>query len=350
MASNAPLLHVYTRFPRQREKHIKILVTGGAGYIGSHTVRQLSEAGLEAVVYDNLSSGSPDNLIHGEQLVVGDLADTEKLHAVFKAHKIGAVCHFAASTNVAESVFKPLGYYENNAVNTLRLLEACLCHNVDRFVFSSSAAVYGEPGSGSASEETPVIPVNPYGAAKLAGEWMLRDTFRAHRLRYVVLRYFNAAGADPLARMGARNSGGAGLMQICCQAALGLRDGVPVYGTDFPTPDGTAIRDYVHVEDIAKAHLAALAYLERGGPPVTLNVGCGKGTSVQEVIDSVRRVSGVAFPSYAASRRPGEIARLVAEAKRIRKTLEWEPRYPDIEQIAADAFRWEQSLQSSAPS
>jgi UDP-glucose 4-epimerase len=323
----------------------KFLVTGGCGYIGSHVVRQLSEAGYEIVVYDNLSTGFADALVHGEKLVVGDLADTERVEDVFREYGCKSVLHFVASIVAPESVTAPLKYYGNNTCNTLNLLKACVKFGVEQFIFSSTAAVYGMPDSGYAAEESPTRPINPYGASKLMSEWMLRDIAAAHGLRYVALRYFNVAGADPQARMGQRTPEATHLIKVCCQAALGMRRAISIFGTDYPTPDGTGIRDYIHVEDLAYAHLAALRYLEKGGESVTLNVGYGQGASVRDVVAMVRRVSGVEFQVAEAPRRPGDPASLVARADSIRTVLEWEPRYNDLEMIVADAWRWEKKLQ-----
>ena len=321
-----------------------ILVTGGAGYIGGHVVRQLTEAGYRVVVYDNLSTGSPEGLIHGEELIVADLADQDRLESSLRNLQAKTVLHFAASIIAPESVAKPLDYYGNNTCNTRRLLAACVRNGVERFIFSSTAAVYGMPESGVASEDSPTNPINPYGTSKLMSEWMIRDAALAHGFRYVALRYFNVAGADPLARMGQRVKDATHLIKVCCQAALGQRPSVSVYGTDYPTSDGTGIRDYIHVEDLAAAHLAALRHLEKGGGSDTFNVGYGRGSSVREVINVVHRVTGAGFPVVEAERRPGDPAMLVARAERIRETLDWSPRYDDLETIVADAWRWEQRL------
>lgn len=322
----------------------KILVTGGCGYIGSHVVRQLFEAGYEVVVYDNLSTGFADALINGETLIEGDLADAEKLDAIFSQYRFKTVLHFAAAIIAPESVSLPLKYYSNNTRNTLNLLQACVKHGVEKFVFSSTAAVYGIPADGHASEESPTAPINPYGTSKLMSEWMLRDTAAAYPLNYVALRYFNVAGADPLARMGQRTPEATHLIKVACQAALGMRESISIYGIDYETSDGTGIRDYIHIEDLASAHIAALAYLENGGNSTVVNVGYGSGSTVREVIDVVKRVSGVEFPVIESSRRPGDPAMLVAVADKAGSLLECKYRFNNLETIVRDAWQWESKL------
>jgi UDP-glucose 4-epimerase len=324
---------------------VKTLVTGGAGYIGSHVARQLAEAGHDVVVLDDLSTGHRWAVLHGE-LVVGDLGDPETLDGLFAAHRFDAVLHFAARIVVPESVRDPLKYFGNNTRNTLGLLERCARDGVERFVFSSTAAVYGIPEGGMADEDAPLAPISPYGASKMMSERMLIDLAAASPLRYAILRYFNVAGADPESRIGQATPGATHLVKVACEAALGRRPAMTVYGDDYDTPDGTCIRDYIHVEDLADAHLRALDHLAGDGPSRILNCGYGRGHSVREVVEAVRRVSGDDFSVEAGPRRPGDPPRLVARSERIRDELGWEPRYDDLDLIVRTALDFEAALAS----
>lgn len=320
-----------------------ILVTGGAGYIGSHVVRQLGEAGERVVTLDNLSRGFREAVTHGP-LVVGDTGDQTLVRKVLGDHGIGTVMHFAAYTIVPESVAQPLKYYANNTANTRSLIECCVESGVTQFVFSSTAAVYGMPPGGIASEDTPTAPINPYGTSKLMSEWMLRDASAATPLRHVALRYFNVAGCDPGGRIGQSTPQATLLTKVAVEHVVGKRSHVAIYGTDYETPDGTGVRDYIHVEDLAAAHLAALAYLRAGGPSTTLNCGYGHGYSVREVLAAVERVAGRPLVTREEPRRAGDPAMLIARADRIRAVLGWKPRYDRLDQIVGDALRWEQKL------
>ena len=320
-----------------------ILVTGGAGYIGSHVVRQLGEAGERVVTLDNLSRGFRQAVTAGT-LVVGDTGDRELVRRVLHEHEIGTVMHFAAFTIVPESVALPLKYYENNTASTRTLLECCVEAGVAGFVFSSTAAVYGMPPGGVAAEDTPTDPINPYGRSKLMSEWMLRDVSAATRLRHVALRYFNVAGSDPGGRIGQSTPDATLLTKVAVEHAVGKRPHVAIYGTDYPTPDGTGVRDYIHVEDLAAAHLAALGYLRAGRASVTLNCGYGHGYSVREVLAAVERAAGRPLVIREEPRRAGDPPSLIARADRIRTVLGWAPRYDRLDQIVGDALRWERKL------
>jgi UDP-glucose 4-epimerase len=320
-----------------------ILVTGGAGYIGSHVVRQLGEAGERVVTLDNLSRGLPEAVTYGP-LVVGDTGDSDLVRHVLREHEIGTVMHFAAYTIVPESVAEPLKYYENNTSSTRSLLECCTEAGVSEFVFSSTAAVYGTPPGGVASEESPNAPINPYGTSKLVCEWMLRDVSAVTRLRHVALRYFNVAGSDPGGRIGQSTSDATLLTKVAVEHVVGKRPHVSIYGTDYPTPDGTGVRDYIHVEDLASAHLAALGYLRAGGTSATLNCGYGHGYSVREVLAAVERAAGRPLVVREEPRRAGDPPMLVAKAERIRSVLGWTPRFNRLDQIVGDSLRWEWKL------
>jgi UDP-glucose 4-epimerase len=320
-----------------------ILVTGGAGYIGSHVVRQLGEAGEQIVVLDDLSTGFKQAVLYGE-LVVGNTGDPKVLDKLFRNHEIDTVMHFAANTVVPESVADPLKYYRNNTCASRTLLEHALKAGVRQVVFSSTAAVYGIPTEGEASEETPTAPINAYGTSKLMTEWMLRDVAAVKPLRYVALRYFNVAGSDPAGRIGQATPMATLLTKVACEVVVGKREHVAIFGTDYPTPDGTGVRDYIHVEDLADAHLKALAYLRGGGESTTLNCGYGRGYSVRQLITMVERVAGHAIAKREAPRRAGDPPTLVARASRIRNTLGWHPQHDDLEKIVATSLAWERKL------
>ena len=322
-----------------------VLVTGGAGYIGSHVTRLLAEAGRRVVVYDNLSSGHAWAVL-GAELVVGDLGDRERLAALFAERRFDAVLHFAAHIWVGESVRAPARYYRNNVANALGLFELSARHGVRQVVFSSTAAVYGEPDGGLIAETMPLAPINPYGASKMMAERILSDIAAASGLRYAILRYFNVAGADPAGRIGEATPDNQHLIKLACETALGLRPAMRIHGTDYPTPDGTCVRDYLHVDDLARAHLAALDHLERGGASTVLNCGYGHGSSVRAVLDTVRRVTGVDFAIEAGPRRPGDPPVLVAGNAKIREVLGWQPQHDDLEFIVRTAWAWEQTLQA----
>ena len=321
-----------------------VLVTGGAGYIGSHVVLQLRERGERVVVLDNLTTGFRQ-AVGDTPLVVGNLADRELVARTLGEHAVGTVMHFAANTVVPESVRDPLKYYGNNTSATRYLLEACMLGGVRRFVFSSTAAVYGIPAGGVAREDMALAPINPYGTSKLMSEWILRDLAAVTDFRYVSLRYFNVAGSDPQCRIGQATAKATLLIKVACEAAVGKRPHVSIYGTDYPTPDGTGIRDYIHVDDLARAHLRALDYLRGGGASQVLNCGYGHGYSVREVLASVQRVSGRTLVIKEEPRREGDPDSLVARADLVRATLGWSPQLDDLDTIVRTALRWEEKLQ-----
>lgn len=324
----------------------KVLVTGGAGYIGSHTVKKLGEAGYEIVVYDNLSTGSAAAILYGE-LVTGELNDLARLSEVFAQHDFDAVLHFAASISVPESLAQPLDYYSNNTCNVVNVLQCCQKFNVNRFVFSSTAAVYGEIQEYPVQESSPTQPINPYGKSKLMSETIIRDYASACELKYVILRYFNVAGADSSGKIGQMGKA-AHLIRVGCDAALGIRDSASIFGTDYPTPDGTGIRDYIHVEDLATAHVDALAYLEREATSQILNCGYGTGYSVREVLSKIKEISRVDFPVVETPRRQGDPACVVASGDKICQVIGWEPQYNSLDKIVSSALNWErQKLQQS---
>jgi UDP-glucose 4-epimerase len=321
-----------------------VLVTGGAGYIGSHMVHALVDAGERVVVLDNLTTGFDWALAPGASLMVGDAGDQARVAALIAEHGVDAVIHFAASIVVPDSVRDPLGYYRNNTANSRALIETAITEGVRHFIFSSTAAVYGNPARVPVREDDPAVPTSPYGSSKLMTETMLRDAGAAHGLRHVILRYFNVAGADPLGRTGQSTGKATHLIKVAVETALGRRPRMQVFGTDYPTPDGTCIRDYIHVCDLVAAHSEALAYLRAGGASATLNCGYGRGRSVLEVIETVKRVSGVDFEVGLAARRAGDPAHLVAACERISSTLGWRPRFNDLETIVTHALAWERKL------
>ena len=323
---------------------MSVLVTGGAGYIGSHMVLALLDAGEDVVVLDNLSTGFRRAVPASAEFVAGDAGDRDLLLRLFLTHRIDAVIHFAGSIIVPESIAAPLRYYGNNTCVSRTLIAASVEAKIPHFIFSSSAAVYGMPEKNPVAEDARLTPISPYGTSKLMTELMLRDTAAAHDLRYVALRYFNVAGADPQGRSGQSTARATHLVKVACETALGERPYLEVFGTDYPTPDGTCIRDYIHVSDLARAHLDALRYLRGGGKSQVLNCGYGTGFSVLEVIASVKRVSQRDFPVRVGPRRAGDPAALVAQAKRIGEVLGWKPKLDRLDTIVGHALAWEKQL------
>lgn len=320
-----------------------VLVTGGAGYIGSHMVLALLDAGHSPLILDDFSTGHEQLVPAGVPVIRGNVGDIEVTNRLFADHKIDAVAHFAASIVVPESVADPLKYYLNNTVSTARLIKACVNAGVGRFIFSSTAAVYGNQDESLIGEEAGCWPENPYGTSKLMSEQILGDASQAHDLSYVALRYFNVAGADPAGRAGQLSKPATHLIKVAVEVATGQRDAVQVFGTDYPTDDGTCIRDYIHVTDLIAAHLAALEHLLGGGGSLTLNCGYGKGNSVHQVLESVARLSGTNLNVEMAARRAGDAAALVADSTRLRSQLGWQPQHDDLDGIVRSALVWERS-------
>jgi UDP-glucose 4-epimerase len=325
----------------QRSKGV--LVTGGAGYIGSHVVKQLGGMGERIVVLDNFSTGFREAALYGE-LIEGDTGDTELVSRILRDYDIEAILHFAAHTIVPESVSNPLKYYGNNTCKTRNLLQCAAEAGVKHFIFSSTAAVYGIPEGSFCTESSPNSPINPYGTSKLMSEWMLRDLSAVSGLKHVILRYFNVAGSDPEGRIGQSTRNATLLIKVAAEVAVGKREKLCVFGTDYPTPDGTGVRDYIHVSDLADAHIRALEYLRNGGESATLNCGYGHGYSVREVIDAVNRINGRPIPVEEMPRRAGDPPQLVAAVEKIHQVLPWKPRYDDLEFIVKTSLEWEKKL------
>jgi len=326
-----------------------ILVTGGAGYIGAHMVLCLRDAGENVVVLDNLTTGFRSAVPANSTFVVGDAGDYEFVTNLIRAHEIDAIIHFAAKIVVPESVADPLGYYLNNTVKSRALIAAAVAGRVKHFIFSSTAAVYGDPASSPVAEDATLAPVSPYGTSKMMTEFMLRDAAAATPLTYVALRYFNVAGADPHGRAGQSTPNATHLIKVAVQSALGMRAGMQIFGTDYPTPDGTCVRDYIHVSDLISAHAVALQYLRAGGASTVFNCGYGRGYTVRQVIETVQRVSGVQFKVDIAPRRPGDPASIVAGAQRIRSDLGWTPQFDDLPTIVSHALAWERKIANDPP-
>ena len=328
---------------------MSILVTGGAGYIGGHMTLGLLDAGEKVIVLDDLSTGFDWAVSDPARLVVGDMGDADLVARLIDEHEIDAIAHFAAKIVVPDSVVDPLGYYLNNTSKARTLIETAINGGVKNFIFSSTAAVYGETSSEPVSEETPLAPISPYGRSKLMVEWMLEDASRAYDFRYVALRYFNVAGADPQGRLGQSTPKATHLIKRGVQTALGMYPSMEIFGQDYPTRDGTCIRDYIQVSDLIDAHLAALGYLRGGGESVVCNCGYGHGETVKEVVDVVKRISGVDFKVILSPRRAGDPAAVVARADRAKRVLGWKPARDSLDDIVRQAFDWERRLHNSRP-
>lgn len=322
---------------------MSILVTGGAGYIGSHVVSLLGAADEDIIIFDNLTTGKKENILYGK-LIVGDLNDPAAIDKLFSENKIDAVLHFAGSIVVPESVENPSLYYQNNTENSLNLIKACIKYKTHKFIFSSTAAVYGMPESGVASEETPTNPINPYGRSKLMTEWMLEDVAFAHEFNYVALRYFNVAGASKTGKIGQSTPRATHLLKTAAEVVTKKREKMAIFGTDYKTKDGTCIRDYIHVDDLAQAHLDALQYLEKGGRSQVLNCGYGHGFTVKEVIGAVESCTGEKLNVEMGPRRAGDAIELISRAEKIKDVLGWSPQYDDLAYIVKSAIEWEKKL------
>jgi UDP-glucose 4-epimerase len=325
---------------------MSILITGGAGYIGSHMVYAAQARGEEVVVLDNLSTGVRALVAEAAHFHQGNVGDVRLVRRLLEYYHVDAVIHFAGSIVVPDSVANPLAYYANNTVVSRNLIEACVQSGVKNFIFSSTAAIYGMPPHNPVTEETPAAPINPYGRSKLMTEWMLEDAAKAHDFRYVALRYFNVAGGDPQGRTGQSTPRATHLIKRACQAALGRVPHLDIFGTDFPTRDGTGVRDYIHVSDLVAAHALALDHLKAGGASETMNCGYGHGFSVREVVDTVSKVVGHKVPTKEAGRRAGDAAEIVANSSRLKAQLAWTPEHDNLEEIVATAYAWERRLNS----
>ena len=325
-----------------RKKH-KILVTGGAGYIGSHILLLLEKEEYDVVIIDNFSTGQKKRVSYGN-LIVGDIGDARLLESLMQREQFDSIMHFAGSIIVPESVLNPLKYYKNNTENSCRLIDLAKKYNVKNFIFSSTAAVYGIPSTGVCDENTPTNPINPYGRSKLMTEWVLEDVCQVNELNYIALRYFNVAGANVEGKSGQCSPVSTHLIKVACEAALGKKEKLTIFGDDYNTTDGTCIRDYIHIDDLADAHIKALEYLQQNKSSGVFNCGYQKGFSVKEVVSCVQKVSGAEFNIEIGKRRAGDSPKLIAKSSKIRDTLGWSPRYDDLELICKTAFEWEKNL------